>query len=117
MLLGTNTQRQDVSANGAYLRAYLDGLDYHWFGTSLASPIWGSITTLINGERLLQGKGTVGFVNPVLYEHPWVLHDIVNGTNVGCGTEGFHAAPGWDPSSGLGTPDYPQLLELFLSLP
>jgi len=26
-------------------------------------------------------------------------------------------ALGWDPSTGLGTPNYPKMLELFLSLP
>jgi tripeptidyl-peptidase-1 len=72
-------------------------------------------------------------VNPVLYAHPEVLNDITNGTNVGCGTEGFHAVKGyvhfplcsgyetdecrWDPATGLGTPNYPKMLKLFLELP
>ena len=33
------------------------------------------------------------------------------------GTNGFTAVPGWDPLSGLGTPNYPKLLEVFISLP
>lgn len=68
-------------------------------------------------ERVAAGKGPLGFINPVLYRHPEVLNDITNGTNPGCGTEGFSAAEGWDPVTGLGTPNYPKLLELFLSLP
>lgn len=48
----------------------------------------------LNEERFAIGKGPVGFVNPVLYTFPEVLNDITNGTNVGCGSEGFHAAPG-----------------------
>jgi tripeptidyl-peptidase-1 len=48
----------------------------------------------INEERFAIGKGPVGFVNPILYAFPWVLNDITNGTNVGCGSQGFHAAPG-----------------------
>ena len=71
----------------------------------------------INEQRYQIGKGPVGFVPPVLYAHPEVLNDITNGTNVGCGTEGFHAASGWDPATGLGTPNYPRMLSLFLSLP
>ncbi|KAI1868901.1 hypothetical protein JX265_006880 [Neoarthrinium moseri] len=71
----------------------------------------------INEERIAVGKGPVGFINPVLYEHPEVLNDITNGTNPGCGTEGFSAVPGWDPVTGLGTPNYPKMLDLFLSLP
>jgi tripeptidyl-peptidase-1 len=38
----------------------------------------------------------VGFVNPALYSHPWVLNDIVNGSNPGCGTDGFYAVQGYD---------------------
>jgi len=56
-------------------------------------------------------------VNPVLYANPQVLNDVVNGGNPGCGTDGFQAVEGWDPVTGLGTPNYPAMEELFLSLP
>lgn len=65
----------------------------------------------INEERLAAGKTTVGFVNPVIYANPSAFHDITKGTNPGCGTVGFTAAKGWDPVTGLGTPDFPSLLE------
>ena len=87
---------------------------YH---TGLSSPIFGSVLTLINEERTAVGKGPVGFVNPTLYEHPYVLNDITNGSNPNCGSSGFQASVGWDPVTGLGTPNYPKMLELFLSLP
>jgi tripeptidyl-peptidase-1 len=77
----------------------------------------GSLFTLINQERALVGKGPVGFVNPVLYANPGVFNDITSGCTGGCGTTGFCASPGWDPVTGLGTPNFPQLLQLFLSLP
>lgn len=35
-------------------------------GTSLSAPVFASILTLINEQRLADGKSTVGFVNPVL---------------------------------------------------
>ena len=89
----------------------------HWFGTSLSAPIWGSVITLINEERTVRGKGPVGFVNPVLYANSWALNDIKNGSNPGCGSKGFAAVSGWDPVTGLGTPSFPRLLELFLGLP
>jgi len=59
----------------------------------------------------------VGFVNPVLYAHPEMFNDITLGDNPGCGTNGFEAVPGWDPVTGLGTPNFPKMLEVFLSLP
>ena len=34
-----------------------------------------------------------------------MLNDITNGTNPGCGTEGFEAVEGWDPVTGLGECD------------
>jgi hypothetical protein len=34
-----------------------------------------------------------------------MLNDITNGTNPGCGTAGISAARGWDPVTGLGTPE------------
>jgi tripeptidyl-peptidase-1 len=71
----------------------------------------------INEERLAGGKSTVGFVNPVLYANPNVLNDITKGSNPGCGTDGFSAVDGWDPATGLGTPNYPKMLKLFMSLP
>ena len=58
----------DVSANGAFLLVYINATQVIEFGTSLASPIFGSVLTLLNEERLAIGKGPVGFVNPVLYE-------------------------------------------------
>lgn len=45
------------------------------------------------------------------------MHDIVHGNNLGCGTDGFLTAAGWDPVTGLGTPDYPKMLDFFLNLP
>ncbi|WPH04960.1 Aorsin [Acrodontium crateriforme] len=107
----------DVSANGAFLEIYNNETLYHFFGTSLSSPIFGSVLTLINEERTAVGKGPVGFVNPVLYENPHVLNDITNGSNPNCGSSGFYASKGWDPVTGLGTPSYPRMLELFMKLP
>lgn len=106
----------DVSANGANFTAYIQGDLALTYGTSLAAPIWGSIITLINEERTKNGQGPVGFIQPVIYQHPEAFHDITRGTNPGCGTQGFPASPGWDPSTGLGTPNFPKLLGIFNAL-
>ncbi|KIH86515.1 alkaline serine protease [Sporothrix brasiliensis 5110] len=107
----------DVSAIGDHYVTVLNGAWATIGGTSLAAPVWASVLTLVNEERLGQGKSTVGFVNPVLYQHPEVFNDITSGSNPGCGTDGFPAAEGWDPVTGLGSPDYPKLLALFKDLP
>lgn len=36
------------------------------FGTSASSPVVGSMITLVNDARIAQGKGPVGFINPVV---------------------------------------------------
>ncbi|KAK6397550.1 hypothetical protein LTR65_006527 [Meristemomyces frigidus] len=107
----------DVAANGDNIAVYLEGNFTLEGGTSASSPIFAALVNRINEERIKAGKGSVGFINPVLYQHPEILNDIVNGTNPGCGTDGFSCAPGWDPVTGLGTPNYPKMLKLFLSLP
>ena len=106
----------DISANGANYVVVIDGLFALVYGTSASSPTLGSILTLINEERYNHGMSSIGFVNPVAYKHPGVFNDITQGNNPGCGTQGFSAVPGWDPVTGLGTPNYPKMLKLWLSL-
>jgi len=105
----------DISANGANYVVAVDGTFSLVYGTSASAPVVGSIFTLINGARLALGKGPIGFVNPILYKNPQALNDITMGGNQGCGTPGFTAVSGWDPVTGLGTPDFVKLLEVFLS--
>ncbi|KAI1272373.1 protease s8 tripeptidyl peptidase [Xylaria sp. FL0933] len=107
----------DVAANGWNYPGWYNGSFGISGGTSMSAPIFASLLNRIVEERIKVGKGPLGFVNPTLYENPHVLNDITNGTNPGCGTEGFHAVAGWDPVTGLGTPNYPKMLELWLSLP
>lgn len=107
----------DISANGAN---FAFAANAEWglaYGTSASTPVLGSILTLINQQRLKAGKSSVGFVNPTAYAHPEVFNDVTLGSNKGCGVEGWEAVAGWDPATGLGTPNYPKMLELWMSLP
>jgi len=106
----------DISANGANYVIAIDGTFSLVYGTSASAPVVGSIITLINEARFAIGKGSVGFINPTLYANPWTLNDITSGGNQGCGTPGFTATTGWDPVTGLGTPNFPRLLAKFLSI-
>ena len=108
----------DISLNGHAWVVVNGGSETSVDGTSASTPLFASMITLINQERLARGKGTVGFVNPVLYAHRnEYIKDVTSGNNPGCGTDGFSAVPGWDPVTGLGTPDYQKLLNVFLNMP
>ena len=58
----------DVSANGAFLLTFVNLTEATYFGTSLASPIFGAVITLLNEERRQANKAPIGFINPALYE-------------------------------------------------
>jgi tripeptidyl-peptidase-1 len=60
----------DVSANGANYVIAVDGSFTLVYGTSASAPAFGSIITLLNEQRMKNGKSSVGFLNQVLYEHP-----------------------------------------------
>jgi tripeptidyl-peptidase-1 len=107
----------DLAANGANYPVYAAGDRYRFYGTSASSPVVGSIITLINNQRAKAGKTSVGFINPTIYQNTQAFNDIKRGGNRGCGTSGFRAVTGWDPVTGLGTPDYEKLLKVFMALP
>lgn len=105
----------DVSANGAYVETVVKGVAGFVPGSSASAPIFASIINRLVEERLARGKGPLGFLNPSLYAYPWVFNDIVNGSNAGCITDGFAAVPGWDPVTGLGTPNYLKMRDVFVN--
>ncbi|KAJ6527095.1 subtilisin-like protein [Mycena capillaripes] len=111
----------DLSANGANYVIGIDGEFGLVFGTSASAPTTASMFTMINDARIAVGKGPVGFINPAIYSEAFKLagafNDITIGGNQGCGTPGFNSVPGWDPVTGVGTPDFERLLLLFLVLP
>ncbi|KAK4626863.1 Tripeptidyl-peptidase sed1 [Fulvia fulva] len=107
----------DVSAAGDNVVVFVDGLPELIGGTSASAPVFASVLNHINEERLAVGKKTVSFVNPTLYAHPEVFLDITVGNNSGCGTRGFYAASGWNPVTGLRTPNYSKMLDLYMGLP
>ncbi|KAM5532589.1 hypothetical protein V8D89_013715 [Ganoderma adspersum] len=109
----------DVSANGYPTVVALGGQFVQSGGTSAAAPIFASMIAAVNDARISAGKGPVGFINPALYSNLFrgSFNDITKGSNPGCGTDGFPASPGWDPVTGLGTPNFSHLLDRFLLLP
>lgn len=106
----------DISAVGYNIAVAVAGELETADGTSASTPLIGAMINRVNEERLAAGKSPVGFINPVLYANPSIFNDIVIGNNSMCGLEGFSAVEGWDPTTGLGTVQYPKLLEVFMNL-
>ncbi|KAJ7142514.1 family S53 protease [Mycena epipterygia] len=81
-------------------------------GTSCSTPIFASIISLVNDRLIAAGKPVLGFLNPFLYSAAGraAFTDVTSGTNPGCNTNGFSATAGWDPVTGLGTPNFDLLL-------
>jgi len=72
-----------------------------------------SILSLVNDALIASGKPTLGWLNPWLYSKGYKgFTDIVGGRADSCGTAGFPVTKGWDPSTGFGTPVFPELLQL-----
>jgi subtilase family serine protease len=87
-------------------------------GTSGSTPFWAGIIAPAN-----QYAGhDLGFVNPALYAiargscYHAAFHDITKGSNTAKfpaqTVRGYTATPGWDPVTGLGSPDARVLIPL-----
>ena len=101
----------DVSAQGVNVQIVVDGETGGVDGTSCASPIFASVISLLNDQLIAAGRSSLGFLNPLLYSTgASALNDVTSGNNPGCGTNGFLATAGWDPVTGLGTPNFVKLL-------
>ncbi|KAI0291167.1 family S53 protease [Multifurca ochricompacta] len=101
----------DISAQGENVEIFNSGREGLVAGTSCSSPIFAAIIALLNDLLIAAGKPPLGFLNPFLYSAAGTaaLTDITSGSNPGCGTNGFPATPGWDPVTGLGTPNFAAL--------
>ncbi|KAJ3761594.1 tripeptidyl peptidase A [Lentinula raphanica] len=103
----------DVAAQADNFQVVAGGEVQLFGGTSAASPTFAGFVALLNDARLKAGLPSLGFLNPLLYSTAIsAFNDITSGNAPGCGTEGFNATVGWDPVTGLGTPDVGKLIKL-----
>jgi len=104
-----------VAAQSYRFRIILKGRPALIGGTSASSPTFAGFVALLNDVRLKAGRPSLGFLNPFLYSTGLAgLNDITSGNNAGCGTPGFNSTVGWDPVTGLGTPNFGKLKEIVL---
>jgi kumamolisin len=76
-------------------------------GTSGSTPVFAAILTLVNQSRKVVGKPSVGFINPIIYQHQATraaFHDIIDRGSGGCAT-----TVGYDLATGIGSPKAAEL--------
>jgi len=125
----------DVAYNAAILHGVLTYLDipgvppgfYRFGGTSCGSPQWSAMTAIANQKN----GGRLGFLSKAIYDIGKVskksqasFHDITSGNNSAVefdssGNEvdiaGFMAGPGWDATTGFGSPINPSLVNSLIA--
>jgi tripeptidyl-peptidase I len=112
----------DITAAGADLIMVAGGGLVGAAGTSLSAPIAGGILSLVNAARFKAGGKPIGFVTPILYQYSsQFMNDVTVGKNnctalSVCCKQGFAAAPGWDPASGLGSIDFKRFRDFMLNV-
>jgi kumamolisin len=94
----------DASPETGY-NVFYDGQSAVVGGTSAVAPLWAALIALLNQQR----GSNIGFANPTLYQNAENgFHDITQGNN-----GSYSARPGWDPCTGLGSPNGGQLPPIF----
>ncbi|HEX9045526.1 MAG TPA: protease pro-enzyme activation domain-containing protein [Verrucomicrobiae bacterium] len=86
-------------------------------GTSCAAPLWAGFMALVNQQATNNGNGSVGFLNPAIYNiaagasYNQCFHDITTGDNKWSGSPNlFPATNNYDLCTGLGTPNGANLI-------
>ena len=125
-----NRAYPDVAAFGGYFGIVVNGQESVLTGTSVAAPIWAGLMARLNEAMLSKYGRTIGLSQPLLYNmslvSPSTFHDITTGNNIcprnnaacvsavrsGSTTscQGFQGAAGWDPVTGLGSPNIGNML-------
>src|SRR5262249_56241474 len=64
-----------MSATNYFMR--VDGMEGAAGGTSAVAPLMAGLIARLNQAK----HKNVGFINPLLYKEPGMLHDVTHGTN------------------------------------
>ena len=120
--IGATRGVPDVAANAdsttAMALTFSGGVLIPAPGTSAATPVWAAVIALADQKAGIH----LGFVNPAIYRiarsgaYHRALNDVVTGDNSVMWPTGlfvgYKAGPGWDPATGLGSPNARVLVSL-----
>jgi kumamolisin len=116
---GQSRLTPDVSADAdpfTGVRIRFAGQDLVGAGTSQSAPIWAGLTAIMNQWLIAHGGHALGDINPLLYR-------VAAGANspgfrdVGLGANAVDTtAPGYDPVTGLGSPNVGELVQDLLDI-
>ena len=98
----------DVAADADPTTGYnvlIDGTQTVVGGTSAVAPLYAGLFALINQALQQQNQPRAGYIQPRLYPNESAFNDITQGNN-----GAYAAGPGWDATTGLGTPKGQALL-------
>jgi len=106
-----NTPDVALTADNVFL--YVNGTGIPGVGgTSVAAPLWAGFIALANQQAALNGRSSVGFINPAIYSlartpaYNTAFNDITNGNNTWYQSPtSFYAVTNYDLCTGLGTPN------------
>ncbi|KAL9646842.1 hypothetical protein ABK040_013702 [Willaertia magna] len=108
----------DVAAYGVNFSVIVGGLSRPVGGTSAAAPTFAAVISLLNEWRIRNNMKPLGYLNKWMYsvvaKTSGALNDVTVGSNNTPPCPGFQCAQGWDPVTGLGTPNMRVLLQLAL---
>ena len=124
----------DVSSAAGNLAIFTNGAAWLGGGTSAAAPWWAGVWAMATAVSIQTTGKALGPANPLLYHlassQPECFYDIQVGDNrcpfgpiwqgksCNCSScEGFETAKGWDPVTGLGTPNVSCILDAVRRLP
>ncbi|WP_235296165.1 S53 family peptidase [Portibacter marinus] len=100
----------DVAANASTfpgILVYVGDSQQIAMGTSAATPLWAALIARINQALNEKGFRNMGFANPIFYHKDVkvAFNEIDDG-----GNGAYKAGSGWDPCTGLGSPNGTVLL-------
>ena len=102
----------DISAPMNQYALYYNGSLTSIGGTSAGTP---TMAGMLARFKALTGQALSSYAyNNLFYSNPSAFYDITTGNNATAIANGYAARAGWDPVTGMGTPNGTSLLNLII---